>query len=134
MIRVINVKGIAPADRAGVCYVGRKCAGWPFTPYGNPYRFKVLDTPLPGSRHSRITSVEEAVAKFAAWFSARPDFEPLLADLWEACGRGDKPLGCWCVTGEYDPAAPVVCHAQVLAGFLRARVLDGRLPPPDAAE
>lgn len=130
-IRVVNVKGVPAADRPGICYVGRKCAGWPFTRYGNPFRVKNQESNLPGSRHLRIDSVTEAVSKFRAWFAGRPECEGLLAELWEACGRGDKPLGCWCVTAEYDPAAPVVCHGQILAGFLAERVADGRLPAPE---
>lgn len=40
-IRVVNVRGRSgrrPIHRPGVCYVGRACAGWPASPWGNPFK------------------------------------------------------------------------------------------------
>lgn len=99
-ITVVNVKNLRTHDqRAGVCYVGRAFAGWPASPWGNPHKGQY------------------ALANFAGWLTNHPDREKLLADLWEACEHGAKPLGCWCVPEPW----PVnldhqhVCHAQILA-------------------
>lgn len=134
VIRIVNVKGIPAADRPGICYVGRKCAGWPFTRYGNPFRVKRQDSVLPGSRHLRTNSVAEAVEKFRAWFTGRPDFEELLAYLWEACDNGAKPLGCWCCNwdGLSNPAPH--CHAVVLSQLLQQRYLSGAQSNDDASD
>jgi hypothetical protein len=119
-IRVTNVKGLQGDARNGVCYVGRAFAGWPTSPWGNPFR------PAPGF---------DAVAAYRQWFLGRPagEVERALADLWEACDHGVKPLGCWCVEAVHGDGQPVVCHAQVLAELLTEWVARGEVktPKPD---
>ena len=116
MITVVNVKGLRTAEqRSAVCYCGRGFAGWPASPLGNPFK---------GS---------DAVNKFAGWLLFHPKRNELLAAVWEACGRGKLPLGCWCV-GTLDRPWVVnrdeelVCHAQVIAVQLADLVASGELP------
>jgi hypothetical protein len=107
VIRVVKVNGLrTPGQRAAVCYVGRAFAGWPASPWGNPFR------PRPGF---------DAVAAFRDYAAALADLGDWLADLWEACGRGAKPLGCWCCDWDGVSPAEPVCHAVVLAQLLRER-------------
>lgn len=115
MIRVVSVKGLrTPEQRATVVYVGRAFAGWPASPFGNPYKPK-------------MGSTFNAVAAFRAWLQRweadRPDdFNAKLLSLWEATGRGALPLGCWC--GSWSPDGPPqaeFCHAIVLAKLLQER-------------
>ncbi len=49
--------------------------------------------------------------------------EDALAELWEATGHGEKPLGCWCGSWQagVSPAEPEFCHAIVLAKLLHER-------------
>lgn len=101
MIRVVNVKGLRGDDRNGVCYVGRAFAGWPASPWGNPYRG---------------TGAVEAFRERAS--KQPPEW---LAGLWEACEHGAKPLGCWCTTATHGDGQDVQCHAQVLAEMLYER-------------
>lgn len=117
MITVVSVKGLnRPEQRQAVCYVGRDFAGWPASPLGNPFKGP------------------DAVTHFARWLTHHPDRVKLLADVWEACGRGTKPLGCWCVG---TLTAPWVanrndvraCHGQEIAVQLLDMVESGQLPP-----
>ena len=109
MIRVVDVRGLrTPEQRATVVYVGRAFAGWPASPWGNPFK--------PGRGFN-------AVAAFREWFLSRPDenLEASLAELWKATKQGAKPLGCWCTTATAGDGSPLVCHAQVLAELLNER-------------
>jgi hypothetical protein len=111
MIRVVDVRGLrTPAERATVVYVGRFFAGWPASRYGNPFK------PRPGF---------DAVKAYRSWFLGRPRemVEDALAELWEATGHGEKPLGCWCGSWQagVSPAEPEFCHAIVLAKLLHER-------------
>lgn len=113
MITVVSVKGLNTAEeRRGVCYVGRAFAGWPASPLGNPFKGP------------------DAVAHFAHWLAHHPDRAKLLADVWEACGRGAKPLGCWCLGAPWvvNRVEVPVCHAQVIALHLWELIEAGTLP------
>jgi hypothetical protein len=105
MIRIADVRGLrTPEQRAGVCYVGRRFAGWPGHPLGNPFR--------PGQ------SLTACLDRYRSWLLGRPTLEADLARLWKECEHGAKPLGCWCTTDEVCPGVdpgPLVCHAQILA-------------------
>lgn len=115
MIRVVNVRGLrTPEQRAGMCYVGREFAGWPATIWGNPYR------PIQGD----IVSCLELYRRYAE--KIHPD---IWAVLWDACHRGEKPLGCWCVNATHGDGQAVVCHAQVLAQMLAERFSSEVSPP-----
>jgi hypothetical protein len=108
-VKVVNVRGLnRPDQRAGVCYVGRAFAGWPGSPWGNPFR--------PRAEGFTVAACLDRFRAFAE--TAPPEY---LADLWEACGRGAKPLGCWCVEATAGDGSPVVCHGQVLAEMLSER-------------
>lgn len=108
MIRVVKVNGLrTPEQREKICYVGRAFAGWPASKWGNPYRISVGGNAL------------ERFAEYAWW---RP--EAWLADLWEACEHGAKPLGCWCVDAVHGDGQIAVCHAQVLAAMLHDRFVN----------
>jgi hypothetical protein len=60
---------------------------------------------------------------YRTWVLTRPPgvLDRALAELWEATGRGVKPLGCWCVSAEVGDGSPLICHAQVLASLLHER-------------
>jgi len=104
MLRVVNVAGMnKPAQRAGVCYVGRRFAGWPQALQHNPYRTVT----------AFVVLLEQLDAKGL--------LDAYLDDLWERCERGAKPLGCWCINATHGDGQPVVCHAQVLAARLAER-------------
>jgi hypothetical protein len=117
MITVVSVKGLnRPEQRQAVTYVGRRFAGWPASPLGNPFKGP------------------DAVNKFAGWLLFHPRRKELLAAVWEACERGAKPLGCWCVGTLAEPwvakrGEELVCHAQCVAVQLLDMVETGQLPP-----
>ena len=119
MIRVVNVTaanlrklGLTPAE---VCYVGRagRFHGWPASKWGNPYK------PRRRNGVTADSAVAERLRMFRKYAKAQP--ESWLADLWEACRHGAKPLGCWCVEATHGDGQPVVCHAQILAEMLAER-------------
>ena len=105
-VTVVNVKGLRGDARLGVCYVGRQWAGWPRTEWGNHRKHA-----CPGEFRDHLTRV-------------LPDLEGYLARLWEACRRGELPLGCWCSPWDGVGETPA-CHAAVLAELLNARFADG---------
>jgi hypothetical protein len=113
-IRVISVRD---RDRAALLadpdfvYVGRRCAGWPASPFANP--FKVAD--FPGGPRA-------AVAHYAAHLRSGSVYaRGVLAALPSLRG---KTLGCWC--GSWSPGEPeIACHAVVLA-----RLADGMIESP----
>lgn len=112
-VTVVSVKGLrTPEQRATVCYCGRAFAGWPASPLGNPFR---------GG---------DAVNKFAGWLLFHPKRKEMLAAVWEACGRGKKPLGCWCLDSPWVAVhgEELVCHAQCIAVQLLEMVEAGDLP------
>lgn len=120
MIRVVNVRGLRGDARKGVCYVGRAWAGWPETKWGNPFR--VGDT-SPNNYKVKLDR-EHALQLFRAYcfrLAASTNLDAWLAELWEACEHGTKPLGCWCVNATHGDGTSVVCHAQVLAELLAER-------------
>lgn len=106
MIRVVDVRRLrSPAARAAVCYCGRAWAGWPRSRWCNPFR-------------------ADGLSEFCchlALMKSRGGLPVYLADLWEASGRGEKPLGCWCGDSEVGDGSPLVCHAQILADLLAIR-------------
>lgn len=122
MIRVVNVTaanlrklGLTPAD---VCYVGRagRFHQWPASKWANPYRPR---------RRNGVTA-DSAIAECLRVFRkyAESHAEWWLAELWEACQHGAKPLGCWCIDATHGDGQPVVCHAQILAEILAERFGD----------
>lgn len=101
MIRVVSVKGMKVGDRPNVCYVGRATRnGWPTTPWGN-HQFD----PCPDGYRERLLGLPAG------------DLDKLLAELWEACEHGAKPLGCWCCDWNGEGVVPG-CHAAVWAELL----------------
>lgn len=119
-IRVVNVTasnlrrlGLAPDQ---VCYVGRggRFHKWPASRWANPFR---------GSKDGHGWQVD-AMAAFQRYAMGQtPDW---WLDLWKACERGAKPLGCWCADwdGETQPAP--ACHAVTLAAELHKRFVEGK--------
>ena len=117
MIRVVNVRGLRGDDRKGVCYVGRAWAGWPETKWGNPFR---VGDKSPNNYKVKLDA-EHALQLFRDMCESKREGHNLdtwLAELWEACEFGVKPLGCWCVNALHGDGTPVVCHAQILAELL----------------
>jgi hypothetical protein len=117
-IRVVNVRGLRTSEqRAGIVYVGRRCAGWPGHSLANPYKI---------GPHDDRAAVESCLRKYRLWLSSLTEevLTAQLAALWEECEHGAKPLGCWCVNWELplngDPWPPE-CHAQILAAELSRR-------------
>ena len=110
---VISVRG---RDRKALladpnfCYVGRRCAGWAGSKWGNPFRvqrqrFRAVDG-------SCCATAAEAVARYEDWIIRNILRDGEMYDVTELMG---KVLGCWCVDwdGTGEPARP--CHAVVLA-------------------
>lgn len=111
-IRVVKVNGLrTPEQRAGVCYVGRAFAGWPASPWGNPFKPRPYGFGVPLCLERFRTFAE----------TGPPEY---LADLWEACEHGAKPLGCWCIDAVHGDGQPVQCHAQILAAMLHDRFVE----------
>lgn len=116
IVRVVNVRGLnKPEQRATVCYVGRAFAGWPGTPYGNHHRL-----PCPDAFRSSLMMLPDDV------------LQRHLDNLWELCGHGAKPLGCWCL--DFDGVGPTPpCHAAVWAELLNEKyVRPSAAAPTDA--
>lgn len=124
---VISVRGRARSTliaQPGFVYVGRRCAGWPGSPFGNPFRpgmdpfaaMRVFDS-IPDFDSRRSTTLEIdgplTLEDVIAWYEA---YVKVRRSLWDRLPelRG-KTLGCWCVDwdGDGEPAKP--CHAVVLA-------------------
>ena len=117
MIRVVNVRGLRRDDRKDVCYVGRASVGWPKNPWGNPFRVGDLS---PNNFNVKLDR-EHALQLFRDFCESKEEggtLHPWLSELWEACGHGGKPLGCWCVNATHGDGSPIVCHAQILAELL----------------
>ena len=116
-VTVVKVNGLrTPEQRAGVVYVGRRFAGWPASPWANPYRVRA------NARPGQLTHV---LYDFGVYARAKPD--SWWADLWAACGQGRLPLGCWCFSGPADDGQHL-CHAAILGEELNLRFVD--LPTP----
>ena len=126
-IRVVNVTA-SNLRKLGlvteqVVYVGRggRFHKWPHHPLANPFK--------PGDIRYRDLPHDAAVScclmDYRAWLLSRPNVEQLLADVWEACEHGAKPLGCFCVNAEYGDGQPVICEAQILAEELHKRFVEG---------
>ncbi len=128
---VISVRGqdrkALQAD-SSFAYVGRRCAGWPDTPWGNPFRVDRLGLRIDFGRvdlrwwaeaatvdpaHSPI---ERAVDLYKQWFTqCRVDLVKRLPEL------AGKRLGCWCCC--WAPGDPFqACHAIVLATLAQIMV------------
>lgn len=106
-VRVVDARRFrTPEERAGVVYCGRAWAGWPRSPWCNPFQ---------ASRHA------DALTRYTESLLARPDLDDHLRALWEATGSGGKPLACWCGDFVAGDGSEVVCHAQVLAELLAER-------------
>ncbi len=110
-LRCVNVRKIPKDKRAHVCYVGRGFAGWPASPWGNPF-------PVGGYGG---WSRERCLKAFRNHAESQP--ESWLANLWVACEQGAKPLGCWCIDAKHGDKQEVVCHAQILMEMLAERYL-----------
>jgi hypothetical protein len=119
--RVITVRG---KDRAALLadpsfvYVGRSCAGWRGSLFGNPFRLRrwadpwraveayeemarlMLNRPVPPPGTAAPREVL-AYARAVAWQAEVPRL------------RG-KTLGCWCGDWTWGEP-PIPCHAVVLA-------------------
>jgi hypothetical protein len=74
-------------------YIGRP------SKWGNP--FSHLSNTL---AEYRVTSREEALAKYREWILTQPDLMAALPEL------KDKVLGCWC--------KPKTCHGDILVELL----------------
>lgn len=128
---VISVRG---GDRAELLadpdfvYVGRRCAGWPASPWSNPYtkaewgeyalerfvfslRSMTLEIGPPDGLRIGVKAMVYACKR--GWKIERIEahFRAIVERLPELRG---KTLGCWC--GEWRPGDPPLgCHARVLA-------------------
>jgi hypothetical protein len=133
--RVISVRGLNPAVMLAdpnFAYVGRKCYGWPGSPWGNPFRvyssrMQSFDNRLVGGLWLAEASkaigdlppLEKAVELHRRWILSQPDY---LANLYRLRG---KALGCWC--GAWTPGEPeILCHAVTLARLADESAEGGR--------
>jgi Domain of unknown function (DUF4326) len=123
MTTVISVRGRdreALLDDPTFVYVGRRCAGWRSSIWGNPYRHKKGEDPA--------VAVEAFRQYITALLAMDPDKpkdprHPERDTLERALAVGireglpkliGKTLGCWC--GDWRPGQPEIpCHAVVLA-------------------
>src|SRR6266511_2954683 len=99
------IKEKKSAERADIVYVGRAFAGWPRHPLCNPATL------------SAYRDRDRCLAAYREHLANMPDLEKRLAELWEECKHGAKPLGCWCANSTAGDGSPVVCHAQLLAAM-----------------
>lgn len=116
-------------------YVGRRCAGWPESPWGNPWR----PDQFRGGAADCLVHYERTVLASLAFFAADDDEKDEAGDhLWvvtNGLGKEDmdrlyiatkrlselrgKALGCWC--GSWQPGeTEILCHAVVLAKLANA--------------
>lgn len=81
-------------------YAGRKCAGYPQSMFGNPYRLE--DYPL-----------NESIRLYRVWLASRPDVLAAVKAM-----SPDSVLGCWCIDDPEPltstPRGEEKCHCQVL--------------------
>lgn len=84
-IEVINAARVR--DRGTFVYIGRAWAGFPASPWGNPF------------------SGDEAVEKYDDYIHSHPELIVALSEELER--RGVTSIGCWC--------KPKPCHGDVLA-------------------
>ncbi len=124
MIRIVCVKGLKGDSRKCVCYVGRQFAGWPASPWGNPFRPRKSGADGFGSAWSDPgDDLEDCLSRFRKYAESKPP--EWLDALWEACEHGARPLGCWCINAIHGDGQEVVCHAQILADMIVGRFLSG---------
>jgi hypothetical protein len=118
---VISVRGKIPAallaDPSFV-YVGRQCAGWTRSIWGNPFKATRGDLMFIGRAPRWTEEMKEiAVQQYIVRF--RACLETAIGEPWETMRRRlpelkGKTLGCWC--GDWRPGEPEIpCHAVVLA-------------------
>ena len=117
---VISVRG---RDRAALMaepdftYIGRCCAGWPASPFGNPFKPRMLGIDVaaifkrvPESEltrgqviqvhHLRPITSRQAIEYYEQWLRMHANLMDRLPEL-----KGRR-LGCWC--------HPKPCHGDVL--------------------
>lgn len=110
-VTVCKVNGLRGEARKSCCYVGPALAGWPASPWANPYK--------PAGNPARIKAI---LYDFGVYAAGQPD--SWWSDLWAACEHGRLPLGCWCTAGAADDCQHL-CHAAVLGAELNRRFFDG---------
>lgn len=124
---VISVRGIKGDARVRTLadpdfvYVGRRCAGWPHSYWGNPFKPK-MDAIKAIGVLARLRVMMSAISPYEGdgtlsvadclkWYQVFVENSGLCALLPELSG---KRLGCWC--GNWSPGEPEIeCHAVVLA-------------------
>lgn len=113
---VISVRGRSRSELLALpdfVYVGRRCAGWPASIWGNPFKHGPDGVDVDFRRVSLGWYKDRAhlrcpVELYRLWVLAMPNLARRLPDL-----RG-RVLGCWC--GDWRPPMPEIgCHAVVLA-------------------
>ena len=98
-IQVVSVRGLA-ANKAGVVYVGRQCAGWQGSVLGNPFKG--------GSRSSNIQQYKSWL--WAQYQVSGPVQQAVNGLVARYVAGQALVLGCWC--------APLPCHANVVANLV----------------
>jgi hypothetical protein len=106
-------------------YVGRRCAGWPASEWGNPFKVgmpireairlidelgksRLIDRDVIGVFDDATLDGEAAVGLYRQLVLASPRLREGLSEL------SGKALGCWC--GVWCPGdVEIPCHAVVLA-------------------
>jgi Domain of unknown function (DUF4326) len=111
IIDLASVTTVRGKDRAALMadpnfvYVGHKCAGWPGSVFGNPFRVQRQRPRAP--YWSCCATAEEAIKKYAEWLKQNRRNLPMRSLV-------GKKLGCWC--GDWNPGEPeIFCHAVILA-------------------
>lgn len=130
MIRVVNVTasnlrklGLSPEQ---VCYVARsgRFHKWQHHPLANPFNHSDIKY-----RHWNLheNAVRQCLADYRQWLKGMSlkELNDALDELWAECDQGAKPLGCWCCDSVHGDGQPITCHAQILAGELHRRFVEG---------
>lgn len=124
MTRVISVRGkdrLRLMSDPGFRYVGRRCAGWMNSPWGNPYKVAAFG-PDAMAHYRRAIDYARRWHPNAWQYEKLPmshlipssDFDRFREGMLRIGELRGRTLGCWC--GEWEPGRPeIACHAVELA-------------------
>lgn len=104
MIEVVNIRTFSMKDRQGeFCYVGRRMAGRPGSPLGNPYKLSE------GER-------DEVLARYKTWLWEQMKTETgARRELYRLAEINRQQvnlyLACWC--------APESCHGDIIKAAIQ---------------
>lgn len=95
-MRVVKVRAWKSHEYPGVRYIGRAFAGWPESPFHNPFHV------------GRDGTRAEVLAKFIEYWYAPEQAALRMAALQFS---ENEILGCWC--------RPLSCHGDIIVGYVQ---------------